>query len=185
MPPPQAFSQEDLVDAATLDRDAFLLVEVGLKPIQRPAAEGQPQAPGIGQRHGDDLGALLRRVGRWAPSPRLILQAVEPLSMEAVNPGVDRGPRDAQVLGHVAGSSSLGDGQEDLGPLDEAGLGRAGSRQVLEGLTLLGGEFAEGDLGEAHGCTSLRSKATPFLRQTVLVSSLAGCTTKWCIRQDR
>jgi hypothetical protein len=125
MPPPQAFSQEDLVDAAALDRDAFLLVEVGLKPIQRPAAEGQPQAPRIGQRHGDDLGALLSRVGRWAPGPRLILQAVEPLIMEAVDPGVDRGPRDAQVLGHLAGSSPVDDGQKDLRPLDEAGLGRA------------------------------------------------------------
>jgi hypothetical protein len=48
MTPPQAFGQEDLVDAAALDRDALLLVEVGLQAVQRPATEGQFQALGIG-----------------------------------------------------------------------------------------------------------------------------------------
>jgi hypothetical protein len=59
------------------------------------------------------------------PDPRLILQSAEPLVIKAMDPGVDRGPRDAEVLGDLAGPSSVSDGQEDLGPLDEAGLCRA------------------------------------------------------------
>jgi hypothetical protein len=59
------------------------------------------------------------------PGPGPILQASKPLVVEAADPGVDRGPRDAEVLGDLAGSSPVGDGQEDPGPLDESGLGRA------------------------------------------------------------
>jgi hypothetical protein len=125
MTPPQAFGQEDLVDAATSDTDALLLVEVGLQAIERPASERQPQAFGVRQRRGDDLGTLLRRVGGRTSGPGLILQAVELLLVEAMNPEVDRGPRDAQVLGHLAGASPVGDGQEELCPLDETGLSRA------------------------------------------------------------
>ena len=125
MSPPQAFGQEDLVDAAAFDPDALLLIEVGLQAIERPAGEGQPQAPRIAQRRGNHLGALLGRIGRRAPGPRLILQPVEPLVIEAMDPGVDRRSRDAQVLGDLSGPPSVGDGQEDLGPLDEAGLCRA------------------------------------------------------------
>jgi hypothetical protein len=98
--------------------------------------------------------------------------------MEAMDPGVDRGARDAPLLGDLAGPTSVGDGQEDLGPLDEAGLCGPRVSQLLESASLRGGEFAERDLGEGHGCTSLPTKATPFLRQTTGVSSLAGCTTK-------
>jgi hypothetical protein len=123
--PLQAFGQEDFVDAAALDVDALLLVEVGSQAIERPAGEGQPQALRVGQRRGDDLGTLLGRVSVRPPGPRLILQAVESPVVEAMDPGVDGGPREAQVLGHPAGSSSVGEGQEDPSPLDEAGLGRA------------------------------------------------------------
>jgi hypothetical protein len=178
MAPPQALLPEELVDAAAPDRDALLLVEVGLQAVQRPAAEGQAQALRVGQRGGDDLGALLGRVGRRPPGPRPILQPVEPLIVEAVDPGVDRRPREAQVLGDLAGPSPVGDGEEDLGPLDETGLGGTRSRKLLEGLAFHGSRFAERDFGGGHGCTSLRSKATPVLRQTGSVSSLAGCTTK-------
>jgi hypothetical protein len=40
MTPPQAFGQEDLVDAAAFDRDALLLVDVSLQAIERPASKG-------------------------------------------------------------------------------------------------------------------------------------------------
>jgi hypothetical protein len=40
MPPPQALGVQPFVDAAALDRDALLLVEVRLQPVERPAAEG-------------------------------------------------------------------------------------------------------------------------------------------------
>jgi hypothetical protein len=177
MPPLQPLVHEDLADAAPLDRDAPLLIEVIAQAVQRPAAEGQPQALRVGQRRGDDLGASLGGVGVRSPGAGPVPQPVEALLVEATDPGVDRGPRDAQLLGHQAGPSPVGDGQEDPGPLDESGLGRARGREPFEGLALLGGEFAERDFGEGHGCTSLRSKATPFLRQSDDVSSLAGCTT--------
>jgi hypothetical protein len=125
MTPPQPFGQEDLVDAAAFDRDPFLLVEVGLQAVERPASEGEPQALRIGERRGDDLGALLGRIGRGTPGPGLVLQSAESLVIEAMDPGVDRGSRDVQVLGHLAGPLPVGDGQKDLGPLDEAGLSRA------------------------------------------------------------
>jgi hypothetical protein len=38
---------------------------------------------------------------------------------------------------------SLGDGQEDPGPLDETGLGRARGRKLFEGLSFLRSEFTE------------------------------------------
>jgi hypothetical protein len=94
-----------------------------------------------------------------------------------MDPGVDGGAGQSQVPGDLTGPLPVGDGQEDPGPLDEAGLGGARGRQLFEGLTFLGGEFAERDWGEGHGCTSLVSKATPVLRQIGDVSSLAGCTT--------
>ncbi len=96
-----------------------------MKPIQRPAAEGQPQALRIGQGGGDDLGALSGGVGGGTPSPGPILQAGESLVVEAMEPGVDRRPRDAEFLGDLTGRAPLGEGQEELGPLDEASLGGA------------------------------------------------------------
>jgi hypothetical protein len=61
--PLQPLVEEDLVDAAPLDRDALLLVEIGLQAVERPAAEGQAQALRAGQRGGEDLGPLLGGVG--------------------------------------------------------------------------------------------------------------------------
>lgn len=124
MPPPQALGDQDLVDATPLDRDALLLVEVGLQAVERPGAEGQSQPLRVGQRRGDDRGPLLGGIGRWAAGPRAILQAGEPPLVEAMDPRIDGGAREAQVPGDLAGSSPGGDGQEDPGPLDESGLGR-------------------------------------------------------------
>jgi hypothetical protein len=77
--PLQPFVAKDFVDPAPLDRDALLLVEVGLQTVQRPAAKGQPQALRVGQGRGDDLGALLGRIGRGTPGPGLVLQSAESL----------------------------------------------------------------------------------------------------------
>jgi hypothetical protein len=93
MAPLQPLVDEDLTDAAAFDRDALLLVEVGLQAVQRPAVEGQTQMLRIGQRGGDDLGALLGRVGVRAPGSRPIPQPVESLLIEAMDPGVDGGAR--------------------------------------------------------------------------------------------
>lgn len=177
MAPLQPLVHEDLADAAPLDRDALLLVEVGAKAVECPAAEGLAQALRVGQRRGDHLGALLGRVDVRAAGPRTILQSGEALFVEAMDPGVDGGTREAELLGNSARRASVGDGQEDPGPLDGASLGRPGGCELLEDLTFLAGQFTECHSGEGHGCTSLCSKATPFLRRTPSVSSLAGCTT--------
>jgi hypothetical protein len=177
MPPLQPLIDEDLADAAPLDRDALVLVEVGPQAVQRPAAEGQVQPLRVGQRRGDDLGALLGGVGVRPAGAVPILEAVEAPLVEAPDPGVDGGSADAQVAGDLAGASPVGDSGQDAGALDEARLGRARGRELFEGLTFLGGEWTQHDFGVVHGCTSLRSKATPVLRQTGSVSSLAGCTS--------
>jgi hypothetical protein len=124
MAPLQPLVDEELADAAASDADALLLVEVGAQPVQRPAAEGQAQALRGGQGRGDDLGALLGGVGVRTPGPGPIPQAAEPPLVEAMDPGVDGGPRDAEVLGDLTGRSPVGTGQEDPCPLDESGLSR-------------------------------------------------------------
>ena len=174
MAPLQPLVHEDLADAAALDADALLLVEVGAQAVQRPAAEGQAQALRVGQRGGDHFGALLGRIGVRTPGAGPILQPVGTPLIEAMDPGIDRGARQPQVLGDLAGPPSLGDGQQELGPLDEAGLRGPRVSQLFESVSLLGGQLAECDFGEGHGCTSFRSKPTPILRRTPGVSSLAG-----------
>jgi hypothetical protein len=175
--PLQPLVHEDLADAAALHADALLLVEIGPQTVQCPAPEGQTQALRIGQRGGDHLGALLGGVGVRAPGPGPILQAVESLLIEAMDPGVDGGARPAQLLGDLAGPPSVGDGQEDLGALHESSLCDPGMSQLLEGVSFLGRRRAERNFGEDHGCTSLPTKATSYLRRTAGVSSLPGCTT--------
>ena len=104
-PPAEPLVDEDLVDATPRDRHSLRLVAVGLQAVPRPTAKRQVQALGVGQGDGEDRGTLLSGVGMRPPGPRPILQAVEPLVLEAMDPGVDRGARDAQVLGDLAGPS--------------------------------------------------------------------------------
>jgi hypothetical protein len=177
MAPLRPFVDEDFADTAPRDRDPLLFVEVISQAVERPASEGQAQAPRVGRRGGEDLGALLGRVGRRAPGPGLILQPAEPPVVEAMDPGVDGGLADTQVAGDLAGSAPVGDGQEHPGALDESGLGGARGCELFERPPFIGGGFAERDSGEGQGCTSSHSRATPFLCQTNAVSSLAGCTT--------
>jgi hypothetical protein len=177
MAPLQPLVHEDLADAAALHANALVLVEIGTQTVQRPAAEGQAQALRVRQRRGDDLSALLGGVGVRPPGPGPILHPVESLLIEAMDPGVDGGARQAQLLGDLAGPTSVGEGQKDLGALDESGLCGPRVSQLLEGVSFLGSQLAERDFSESHGCTSLPTKATSFLRRTAGVSSLAGCTT--------
>src|SRR3954452_23149052 len=178
MTPLQPLVDEDLADAAAFDRYVLLLVEVDAQAIQRPAAEGQAQNLWVSQCRGEGLGAWLGRVGARTPGAGPILQAAEALLVKAVDPGVDRGAGQFQVLGDLARPSPARDSQEDLGSLDEACLRGPRVSQLFESVSFLGGQFAERNLGEGHGCTSLRSKATPVLRPTPGVSSPTGCTTK-------
>jgi hypothetical protein len=156
MAPSQALLQEEFVDAAALDRDAFVLVEIVPQAIERPAAEGEAQLLRIGQGRGDDLGPLLGGVGPRAAGSTPVRQAGEAAVVEAMDPGIDGGAGDAEVARDLGRAPALGDGQQDLGPLDEPGLGSARGRELFEGLALLGGQLAEREwLGGRHGCTSL------------------------------
>src|SRR4051812_14415836 len=132
MTPLQPLVDEDLTDAAAFDRDALLLVEVDAQAIQRPAAEGPAQDLWVSQCRGEDLGALLGRVGVGTPGAGPILQAAEALLVEAVDPGVDRGAGQSQVLSDLARPPPVRDGQEDLGSLDEACLGGPRVSQLFE-----------------------------------------------------
>ena len=89
MPPLQPLVHEDLADAAPLDRDAPLLVEVGLQPVERPTAEGQTEVLGGRQRGGDHLGALLGGVGMGSPGAGTVLEPGESPVVEAVDPDID------------------------------------------------------------------------------------------------
>jgi hypothetical protein len=137
VPPLQPLIDEDLADAAPLDRDAPLLVEVDAQAVQRPAAEGQAQLLRVGQRRGEDFGALLGGVDVRPTGAGPILKSMGAPLIEAMEPGVDGGARDAQLLGDLARPSSLGDGQQELGPLDEAGLRGPRVSQLFEGVSLL------------------------------------------------
>jgi hypothetical protein len=177
MPPLQSLVEEDFVDATPLDRDPFLLIEVSSQSIECPTPEGQAEALRIGQGGGDNLGTLLSGVGVRTPGPSPVLQPVQSQLVEPMDPGIDRGATDAQVLGDLAGPLSRGDGQEEPSPLDEVGLSGAGGGQTFEDPTFLRGQLTERDMGAYHRCTSFGAKATSLLRQTTDVSSLAGCTT--------
>jgi hypothetical protein len=162
MPPLQPLVHEDLANAAALDRDALLLVEVGPQAVQCPAAEGELKALRVGQSRGDNLGTLLGGIGVRAAGAGPIPQALEALLIEAMDPGVDGGAGQPQVLGDLAGPPPIGDGQEDLGPLDGASLRGARSRKLFKGLAFLGSQVAELEFGGHHGCTSLRTRLHPF-----------------------
>jgi hypothetical protein len=149
--PAEALGEEDLVDPTPLDRDRLVLVEVGPEPVQRPAGEGQAQRGGVGQGRGDDLGDLLGRVGGRAARTRLIRQGGDALGVEASDPGVDGGARDAEIAGDGGDAAALAGRQHDPGPLDQAGLGGAGAGELFEFLPLRVGQLAELDLG-LHGC---------------------------------
>jgi hypothetical protein len=150
MPPPQALIHEDLVAAAALDRDALLLVEVGLQAVECPAAEGQAQVLRGGQRRGDDLGPLLGGVGRRPAGAGAFLQPGEALLVEAADPGIGGRAGATERRGDGGGGSALGSRLDDPGALDEADRGGAGAEQLSDGLLLLGGHRTEGDSG-GHG----------------------------------
>jgi hypothetical protein len=133
-----------------------VLVEVGLEPVERPGGEGQAERPGVGHRGGEDLGDLLRGIGGRPPGAGLIRQGGGPLGVEAGDPGVDGGARDAQIVGDGRGPATFGGGQDDVGPLDQAGLGGAGGGELLELLPLGIGQLAELDF-RLHGCLPRRT----------------------------
>jgi hypothetical protein len=125
LPPAEALLGEDLIDAAPLDRQALPLVEVGPQAVERPAAEGQAQALGVGQRRGDDLGPLLGGVGRRPAGALALLEPGDAFVVEAADPGVDGGPRAAQRRGDGGCGSAAGGGPDDAGAFDQADRGSA------------------------------------------------------------
>ena len=114
-----------------------------MQPVQRPGAERQAQLLRGGQGGGDDLGDLLGGVGGGAATAGHVLEPVGPLGVEPPDPGGDGGAGDAELAGDGGGAEAGGGLQDDLGPLDDAGLRRAGAGQGLDGLALLGGQLTE------------------------------------------
>ena len=66
--PAQAFlQQEELAQAAALDGDLLVLVQLSGQPIQAPAVKGQVKFAGPLEGGGSHLRAFLRRVGGGRP----------------------------------------------------------------------------------------------------------------------
>jgi hypothetical protein len=120
-----------------------VLVEVGLEPVECPRGVGQAEGLRIGQGGGEDLGDLLGGVDGGASGAGLILQAGGPLEVEPADPAVDGGAGDAELAGGGGDFRPVGQGGDDAGALDGAGLGGAGAGQRLDGLPLLGRQWAE------------------------------------------
>jgi hypothetical protein len=155
VPPPQALGHEDLVDPAPLDRNLLPLVEVSLESVERPGAEGQAESLGVGQRRGDDFGALLGGIGVRPAGAGSLFQAAQSLVVEPADPGVDGGSRAALGRGDGGGFLPTGGGLDDAGPLDESSRGGAGAGQGVQGVLLVSGQGAECDRCR-HGCTSVK-----------------------------
>jgi hypothetical protein len=151
-----------------------------LEPVERPGAERQAPLLGVGQPGGEDLGDLLRGVGRRAARAGLIRQGRGALGVKASDPGGDGGPGDAQAAGDRTGPLALGGGENDPGSLDEAGLCGTGVGEFLDGLTLLGRQFSECDLG-LHGCTSLPGTLIIQRPAKVLESPESLCIFLCCL----
>jgi len=155
--PLQPFVEKDFVDAAALDRDALLLVEVGLQSIECPAAEGQVQAFRVGQRRGDDSGALLGGVGVGPARAVAIIEAGQSLPVEAIDPVVDRLPADVDLRGNGAGALPFCGGQKDLGSLDKTFRCGPGVGELLDSAPLLERQGAKREgFGGWHGGISTR-----------------------------
>jgi hypothetical protein len=160
VPPPQALGPQQLIDAAAFDRDALLLVEVGLQAVECPATEGQAQSLRISQRRRDNGGALVGVIGVGAARAGAVLQGGQAAVVEPADPGRDGGPGDVQLACDVGRRLALGHSQEDLGAFDESGRGGACVGESLQFAPLIGGQLTEGDSGW-HGCISIRMAPRP------------------------
>jgi hypothetical protein len=158
--PAQALGQEDLVDPAPLDRDALVLVEVGLQPIEGPAAEVEAQVLRVGQRGGDDLGDLLGGVGRRAALAGPVPEPVDPPVVEAAEPEIELIAAQPGLPGDLAGPLASGQSVDDLGPLDQAGLVGARPRESRDGRAFLVGQLTESDL-DGHGAPPVEDAPHP------------------------
>jgi hypothetical protein len=95
-----------------------VLVEVGLQPVEGPAAEVEPQALRVGQGGGEDLGDLLGGVSRRPALAGPVAQADEALGVEAMEPLVELVAAEADALGDPAGGLAVGEALDEPGPLD-------------------------------------------------------------------
>jgi hypothetical protein len=109
-----------------------------VQPVECPGSVGQTKRLRVGQGGGQDLGDLLRRVGRRPPRTGHVVQAGGTLEVEPLDPTVDRGPGDTEFARGDGDLHPIGQCDNDRGPLDGAGLGNAGAGQRLDGLPLLG-----------------------------------------------
>ena len=142
-----------------------------MQAVERPAAEGQAQALRVGQRRGDDRGALIGVVGVRVARAGAVLQRREAAVVEPADPAVHRRAGAAEARRDLAGRLARGGSLDNAGAVDQAGGCGPGPGQFVDGLAFLGGQFAQCHLG-GHGCSSRRVTAQ------IVCKSLAGCTTK-------
>jgi hypothetical protein len=90
-----------------------------LQAVERPAAEGQAQVLGGGQGRGDDLGPLLGGIGRRTAGAGTLLEAGDPLLVEAADPGIGRGPRATDRRGDCRRGPTVGCRLDDAGAFDQ------------------------------------------------------------------
>jgi hypothetical protein len=155
MSPPQALGPQQLVDAAPLDRDALVLVEVDMQAIERPAAKRQVQLLRVGQGRGEDRGPLVGIIGVWAAQAGAVLQGGGPAVVEPADPGRDGRPGDVQFAGDLTDGPAVGGAEDDAGPFDESGRGGSGAGEPFQLAPLFGAQIAERDSGW-HGAPPRR-----------------------------
>jgi hypothetical protein len=143
--PPQALGPQEFVDAAALDHDALLLVEVGLEPVECPGAERQAQGLRIGQCRSDDGGPLVGVIGVRAARAGTVLQGGQPAIVEPADPDRNGRSGDIQLARDVGGRSALGDRQDDLSAFDDSGRGGASMGEPFQLTPLVGRQFAKGN----------------------------------------
>jgi len=146
--PAQPLGEQDLVDAAALDRDPLALAQVRRQPVQRPGRKRQVQCPGIGQRGGDHGRDLLGRIGRRPAGARPILQPGQAFGIEAVDPAAHGVGVEPETFGdgrRALAPARIGD---DAGALDPPGRRGTRVRQLVDGRALLRRQLSQ---AQYHG----------------------------------
>ena len=99
-PPAQPFGNQHFINPTALERNLFLLVEIGCQPIERPTRKRLVEVARISQGGGNDFRHLFWLVRHRPSRTRPILQAVQPRFIEAFEPRADSGLGQFKFLGN-------------------------------------------------------------------------------------
>jgi hypothetical protein len=120
MTPAQSLMPENLAEAATFDRDALDLTQIGNQPIQRPGTEGQIQFIWRRQRGLNHYADIFGCIDRWPTITWTFLQSRHPKAVEAANPAAGCALVDAELLGDLLYSIALIREENELRAFDTA-----------------------------------------------------------------